>query len=244
MRDNLKDIIEHTVSLGNIDTVKVLGTDQETVIKAVAEDRTVVLTGKFKSVHSDFAGTFGMPNLSKLKTILGFDEYDENAVITMTRQAMGEQQLPASIHFETATGDFVNDYRLMSQAVAEEKVKDVKFGGAVWKVDFEPKTASIQRMKKQSQANTEETNFRVKVDNGNLKIYFGNVSTHSGNFVFESNVKGQLQHSWSWPVKVFLSIMDLNGDKRIYISDQGAMRITVDSGLAEWEYLLPAEQAK
>jgi hypothetical protein len=44
-----------------------------------------------------------------------------------------------------------------------------------------------------------------------------------------------------WPVKQFVSIMDLTGDKHVYISDQGVMRITVDSGIAEYEYLLPAQ---
>jgi len=38
-----------------------------------------------------------------------------------------------------------------------------------------------------------------------------------------------------------LAIMDLQGDKRVYISDAGAMKITVDSGLADYEYLLPAQ---
>lgn len=241
MRDNLKDIIEHTVSLGNIEVLKVIGTAADTTIKSTSVDRAVVATGRFKTAHPDFVGTFGMPNLGNLKTILGFDEYDETAVITMTRQASGTVSVPSAIHFETASGDFVNDYRLMSQAVAEERVPEVAFAGATWVFDFEPKMANIQRMKKQAQANSEEANFRVKTDNGNLKVYFGNLSTHSGNFVLESGISGKLQHSWSWPVKAFLSIMDLSGDKRVYVSDQGVMRITVDSGLADWEYLLPAK---
>lgn len=241
MRDNLKDIIEHTVSLGNIEVLKVIGTASDTIIKTTSVDRAVVATGRFKTANPDFVGTFGMPNLGKLKTILGFDEYDETAVISMTRQNSGAVSVPAAIHFETVGGDFVNDYRLMSQAVVEERVPDVAFAGAAWVFDFEPKMANIQRMKKQAQANSEEEDFRVKTDNGNLKIYFGNLSTHSGNFVLESGISGKLQHSWSWPVKSFLSIMDLSGDKRVYMSDQGAMRITVDSGLADWEYLLPAK---
>jgi hypothetical protein len=36
--------------------------------------------------------------------------------------------------------------------------------------------------------------------------------------------------------------MDLSGDKRIEISDQGVMRVTVDSGIADYEFLLPAQQ--
>jgi hypothetical protein len=44
-----------------------------------------------------------------------------------------------------------------------------------------------------------------------------------------------------WPVKQFLSIMDLPGDKTVRISDAGAAEITVDSGLAVYRYLLPAQ---
>jgi hypothetical protein len=242
MKDHLQDIISHTLNLGVIDLIKIVGTDKETAVSALAEDRSVIITGKFKNPHAEFIGTFGMPNLAKLKTILGFDEYDENATIAMTRVTKDEVEVPSSVHFETKTGDFVNDYRLMAQSIVEEKIKPVKFAGATWNVEFEPKVASVQRLKKQATANSEETTFVTKTDGNDLKIFFGDAATHSGNFVFESGVQGQLQRQWAWPVRQFLSIMDLMGDKRVYISDQGAMRITVDSGVAEYEYLLPAQQ--
>jgi hypothetical protein len=35
--------------------------------------------------------------------------------------------------------------------------------------------------------------------------------------------------------------MDLPGEKTVRISDQGATEITVDSGLATYRYLLPAQ---
>lgn len=242
MKDTLQDLIGHTSQLGFIDLIKVTGTDTETSINAIAEDRTVVISGKFKAPNVQFAGTFGMPNLAKLKTILGFEDYDEYATIKMTRENKDGVDVPAAIHFETQVGDFVNDYRLMSKEIVEEKIKPVKFAGATWNVDFEPKVVNIQRMKKQASANSEETTFVTKTDGRDLKIFFGDVSSHSGNFVFESGVTGTLAKGWAWPVKQFLAIMDLQGDKHVYISDAGAMKITVDSGLAEYEYLLPAQQ--
>jgi hypothetical protein len=54
-------------------------------------------------------------------------------------------------------------------------------------------------------------------------------------------VSGQLKRAWSWPAKQFVSIMDLTGDKKVRISDDGAAEITVDSGLAVYQYLLPAQ---
>jgi len=242
MKDQLNDLISHTVQLGFIDTLKIVGTDKETAITANAEDRTVIISGKLKGPNAEFIGTFGMPNLNKLKTILGFDDYDEHATISMTRQQRDGQDVPVAIHFETKSKDFVNDYRLMSQAIVEEKVKVVKFAGAAWNVQFEPKIVNIQRLKKQANANAESPTFVTKTDGTDLKIHFGDVSSHSANFVFESAISGSLARAWAWPVKQFLSIMDLAGDKKIYISDQGAMKITVDSGIADYEYLLPAQQ--
>ena len=238
MKDNLQDLIQYTHGLGVVELIKVVGTDKQTSIFAIAEDKSVVVEGTFKNPLADFIGTFGMPNLGKLKTILGFDDYDENAKINV---AKNKDDVPSVIHFETKSGDFVNDYRLMAKAVVEEKVKNVTFKGATWNVEFEPTVAGIMRLKKQAQANSEENNFTAKTDKNDLKIYFGDPSTHSGNFVFHTDVNGTLNKAWQWPVKVFMSIMDLPGNKTVRISDQGATEVTVDSGLAVYRYLLPAQ---
>jgi hypothetical protein len=129
----------------------------------------------------------------------------------------------------------------MSKVVVEDKVKSVTFKGATWDVEFEPTVAGVMRLKKQASANNEELNFKTKTDNGDLKIYFGDPSTHSGNFVFQPDVTGNLTKAWNWPVKVFLAIMDLPGDKVVRFSDAGAAEITVDSGIANYRYLLPAQ---
>lgn len=238
MKDYLLDLIQHTHGLGVVELVKIDGTATETKVAAYAEDKSVVVYGTFASPIADFEGVFGMPNLSKLKTILGFDDYDDKAIINVSRNDDG---VPSSIHFETSTGDFVNDYRLMAKSIVEEKVKTVKFAGTVWDVEFEPTVAGILRLKKQASANSEENNFKTKTENGDLKIYFGDPSTHSGNFVFQPGVSGNLSRSWQWPVKVFLAIMDLPGDKTVRFADAGAAEITVNSGLATWQYLLPAQ---
>ena len=240
MKDYLQDLIAHTHGLGNVDLIKATGTDKETQINAIAEDKSVIISGALKNPVADFIGTFGMPNLGKLKTIVGFDEYDEHAKISVTKVNKDGVDTPTTIHFETKTGDFVNDYRLMSKAIVEEKVKSVTFKGAAWNVEFEPTVAGIQRLKKQASANSEEEHFTMSTVNGDLKINFGDPSTHSGNFVFQTGVTGTLSKTWNWPVKVFLAIMDLPGDKTIKIADAGATEITVDSGMATYRYLLPA----
>ena len=240
MKDYLQDLITHTNGLGDVDLIKVSGTDTETNINAISEKKTVIVSGVLNSPIADFIGVFGMPNLTKLKTILGFDDYDEHAKISVLRTNRDGVDVPSTIHFETKDGSFVNDYRLMTKSIVEEKVKSVTFKGTTWNVEFEPTIAGIQRLKKQASANSEEEHFTFSTVTGDLKVNFGDPSTHSGNFVFQPSVTGSLNKAWNWPVKVFLAIMDLPGDKKVRIADAGATEITVDSGLATYTYLLPA----
>lgn len=238
MRDHLLDLVEHTFDLGCIDLVKITGDDKETVIAGIAEDLSVVVQAKFKNPVPDFVGTFGMPNLNKLKILLNLQEYKENSKLSITKKQTGE---PDGINFENAAGDFKNNYRFMASAIVTEKLKTPKFKGVNWHIDFVPTVASIQRLKMQASANAEEPNFQAKTEDGHLKFFFGDHSTHAGNFVFQHDVGGTLKRAWSWPAVQFISIMGLTGDKQIQISDDGAAKITVDSGIAVYEYILPAQ---
>jgi hypothetical protein len=241
MRDHLLDLVEHSFDLGCIDLIKITGTAKDTVIDGMAEDRSVVVQGKFLAPVPEFIGTFGMPNLSKLKILLNLAEYRESAEITVKRQERNGEQAPVGLHFKNAAGDFKNDYRFMTSEIIAEKLKTVKFKGATWHIEFEPTVAGIQRLKMQAQANSEEPNFAVKTEGTDLKFQFGDHSTHAGEFVFQPGVTGQLKHAWSWPVKQVISILDLTGDKTMKISDDGAAEITVNSGIAEYRYILPAQ---
>jgi hypothetical protein len=83
--------------------------------------------------------------------------------------------------------------------------------------------------------------FKASTNNDNLVLSFGNISTHAGSFVFEPNA-GKLKQILSWPVAQTISILSLPGDITIKISENpGAMQITVDSGLAEYNYILPVQ---
>jgi hypothetical protein len=129
----------------------------------------------------------------------------------------------------------------MASEIVNDILKTLKFNGATWNITFEPTVAAIQRLKMQAQANSEEPNFQVKTENKNLKFFFGDHSTHSGNFVFQPDIAGTLKHTWSWPVAQVISILSLTGDKTMQISDSGRMQITVDSGMAVYNYILPAQ---
>ena len=241
MRDHLLDLVEHTYDLGCIDLVKITGDDKTTVIDGLAEDRSVVVQASFKQPVAEFVGTFGMPNLSKLKVLLGLEPYKQDAKISINKQERNGSEVPVGLNFENNAGDFKNNYRFMTSEIIEEKLKVVKFKGVDWNIEFEPTIAGVQRLKYQALANAEELTFNAISDGSDLKLEFGDHSTHAGSFIFQPDVNGKLSRTWSWPVKQFISILDLTGDKTVHISDQGAAQITVDSGLAVYKYILPAQ---
>ena len=238
MKDILQDIVAHTHSLGFLSIVKVTGGD-ETTIDSMADDRSVIMSAT--SNHSIADGTFGMPNLDKLALHLKNPEYQKDAKIDVVQAERNGETIPTHIHFENATGDFQNDYRFMNKAIIEEKLKTVKFKGAQWNVEITPSMAAISRMKLMSAAHSEEPTFNVTTKDNNLVFSFGDASTHAGEFDFEKGVEGTLQHTWSWPVAAVQAVLNLSGDVTMSISDQGAMMITVDSGIGTYNYILPAQ---
>ena len=241
MKDFLQDLVAHTYNLGFLPLVKVTSTTSETAIESMAEDRSVILNAKTHQPVADFDGVFGMPNLNKLDIHLKCPEYKENATIEVVKQARGEDTIPTGLHFKNAISDFENFYRFMNSDIINEKLKSVKFRGAKWDIEFEPSLASIQRLKFQAVANSEESIFKVSTKDNNLIFSFGDASTHEGSFVFQADVTGKLKQVWSWPIQQVMSILNLQGETMMRITDTGAMQITIDSGIASYNYILPAQ---
>jgi len=243
MKDILQDIVKHTHSLGFIDLVKIVGDDKSTEMDAMAEDRSVVVKATLKNPVSEMQGTFGMPNLGKLDILLKLPVYKDKAEITVNTQDRNGKTMPVGLHFENDSKDFKNDYRFMNAEIVEEKLKSVKFRGVNWHVTIKPTMPDVQRLNFQAQANAEENVFSVATDGDNLKFSFGDASSHAGEFVFAQGIKGTLSKSWAWPVAQVTQILKLidSNECEMSFSDDGALQITLDSGMAEYQYILPAQ---
>lgn len=242
MKDTLLDIVKHTHALGFLNLVKIVSDDKESTIESMADDRSVIMKGKFhKPIGID--GTFGMPQLNKLDILLKVPEYKDGATITVSTRAKEGKDYPTGLHFENGNGDFKNDYRFMNAEIIEEKLKTVKFRGVNWDIEFEPSMAAVTRLTYQVQANSEETSFIAKTDGTDLKFYFGDHSTHAGEFIFQPGVSGTLDKNWAWPVAQVLQILKLaeSSTVKMHISNEGALQLTVDSGIGEYQFILPAQ---
>ena len=245
MKDILQDIVSHTQNLGFLTTVKVTGTESKTIINSMADDRSVIMEAETAAPHPDMIGVFGMPQLNKLKYLVDGPEYKENAKISITTAERNGETVPVGIHFENKDGDFKNDYRFMNTEVINEKMKTVKFRGVKWDVELEPTVASVTRFNFQAGAHNEHPTFLAKTDGGNLKFIFGDASTHAGEFIFAMGVEGKLDRGWTWPVMPILSILKIANvnNTKMSLSNEGAIQITLDSGLATYKYIIPAQAA-
>jgi hypothetical protein len=243
MKDILQDIVAHTNKLGFLNIVKITGTADKTLVDSMADDRSVIMYSETTNPYPDMVGTFGMPQLEKLRYLLDGKEYQEDAKIEVTMANRNGETIPVGLHFENKDGDFKNDYRFMNQDIINEKLKTVKFRGVKWDVEVEPTVAAIQRFQFQAGANTEHTTFLAKTDGDKLIFTFGDVSSHGGEFVFATGVTGKVNKTWTWPVSSILAILkiaDANNAKMSF-SNEGAMQITLDSGLAIYKYIIPAQ---
>lgn len=245
MKDILQDIVSHTQNLGFLTTVKVTGTDKGTTINSMADDRSVIMEAETANPYPDMIGVFGMPQLNKLKYLLEGAEYKEGAKISITTAERNGEILPVGLHFENKDSDFKNDYRFMNQEIINEKMKTVKFRGVKWDVEIEPSVTSVIRFNFQAGANSEHPTFLAKTEGSNLKFTFGDASTHGGEFVFAQNVAGKLDRGWTWPVLPILSILKIadTNTTKMSLSNEGAIQITLDSGLATYKYIIPAQAA-
>ena len=246
MRDYLLDLVKHTYGLGAISLIKIIGDQDKTLVSAYdTVSKTCVLSAEFKNPIAEFQGTFGMPNLDKLNTILNIPEYREDADITCTTQADNEGNLvPSGILFKNKAGDFQNMYRFMEKNTINAQMGTPMAKPSAFALEIVPTVSSIQKLKFQSQAHSEATVFSTRVENGQVLVRFGDHSSHAGNFVFADNCGSVTIKEQYWPVSVFNDILSLSGDKTIKFSNTNPIcQIVVDSGLAVYTYsILP--QAK
>lgn len=244
IKDVVQDIVKHTAGLGFITSVKVTGSDSETLLDAMDADRTVILKAKIHSAVPEFSGEFGLGNLGFLNGVTGLANYqsDDATVEVVNRERNGVTS-PDHLLFKDANGN-TDQYRFMSKEIVEQTLQTAVFKGVEWDVTFEPTKAKVSEL--QAIAGIYggiEPNFTVKTQDGNLVVTVGaSDGSFTGKRTFATNVDGELNEGYAWPLSQVLSILKLgmSGSCVMQISKRGALMISVDSGMAKYDYILPA----
>ncbi|MBT4530916.1 MAG: hypothetical protein HOC27_06890 [Phycisphaerae bacterium] len=244
MKDVVLDIVKHTAGLGFIENIKVTGTNDSTKLEAMDPDRTVILNAQLHAPAGDMVGEFGMGNLGFLNGVSNLPNYkDDGATVEVTRRERNGEDHPESLIFKDPEGN-KDQYRFMSKQIVEQTMKTVTFKGASWNVTIEPAKAKVTELQQVASIyGSIEPTFNVKTEEGDLVFTVGSPDGGlSGRRTFARNVDGELTAGWSWPLSQVLSILKLgmSGGCVMKFSDQGALQIDVDSGIATYSYVLPA----
>lgn len=243
--DSLQDVIKHTYSLGFIDLVK-LRYDEEsnsTVVEAMDPDRFVVIQGTLKAPIGGLTSTIGLSRMGVLDGYLKFSPFaDKSAEVSIVTMQRGGEETPAEVLFESGKGH-TSSYRFMAAALTEDQIKIPTFKGANWNVSIEPSKAALKDLTTMNNIlGSYEKTFTVKTNNDKLELHIGS-SADRTKLVFASGITGSLSQVHRYPLEQILSIMKLNDTSRsvkMNFSDQGAIKIDVDSGMGDYTYILPA----
>lgn len=243
-RDVVQDIVKHTAGLGFISSVKVTGTDTETTLDAMDNDRTVILKAKLHNAVPEFAGEFGLGNLGFLSGVSGLPNYQaDDATVEVVSRDRNGVSTPDHLLFKDAEGN-TDQYRFMSKEIVEQTLQTVKFKGVEWDVVFEPTKQKVSELTQVASIyGGIEPNFTVKTENGNLVVTVGaSDGSFTGKRTFANNVSGELNEGYAWPLSQVLAILKLgmSGSCVMNISTKGALMISVDSGIGKYDYILPA----
>ena len=250
MRDTIQDIVKHTGGLGIIDTVKITGTDDKTLIEAMDNERTVIIKGKLVSPEAGLKGEFGLSHLSLLQGLVGSALFKGDGVaVDVKRRERNGVLTPEEISFLNTNTKSSASYRLMSKDLIPEQAK---FLGTTWDVEISPTPSKLKELQALSGLYSSfEQYFLVKTvknDEGNneLRLYIGdeNSSMHKAYLTLDDNVEGTLGGDLHWAIGPVTSILKLIADEnpKIKFSSRGALQITAENSVATYDFILPARK--
>lgn len=254
----LKDLVAHTSGLG-INSIKITGDGTNAIIEGSDEtNKTLVIKGKFLKEVPEFEGVCGFNELELLTNYVNaYKHRDDTAVIVREdrtypqvvtdddgNDVLGDNGEPETesvtnnviteIHFGRGT-QMKNDYRVMDLRVLPTQPK---FGGLPWDVVVEPTKRGIDLLSTQAGFNAEKF-FGLTVDDGTMYLTLG----ATGVIEFAYDVDGDITRAWTWEIKKVLDVLKLSSDAEctMSFSDRGALQITLNTGLAEYNYVIPAK---
>ena len=262
MLDYLRDLVKHTGNLG-VQVIKVTGDSAgKVILEGMEEDKTVVIKGKFLKDIPEVEGVCGLGQLDQLNTILNIYSHKDDKVeieredkkfSMVVKDGSGNTVLDADgtptyeeveenvigiLSFNRASEKVINKYRVTDK----RQIKDqFDFLGADWDVEIEPTQSAIDMLGKQAGIGFSET-FGVKTENGDLFVVLGDPALQSS-FLFAKDVKGEMTNPWTWDLGKVLSILKLssNAECSMHFLDKGLLQITLNTGQAEYNYILPAK---
>lgn len=241
MYRELVDIAKHVGVFGNIEGVKVTGSSTSTTMDAMDDQQTFVIKAKFKNPIPSFEGIFGIGQFSLLNGILNIKNYKKDtARITIKKhESFG---VPESIIFVDEEGQ-QDIFRLKDKGFVKTPGT---FNEPNYDIEFNPSKEKIKEFSDLSALyGSFESNFMPTVVDGHLRFYVGyeESANHNGFRIIERDVVGKLKAGLCWPIALVLSILKLADNDKVTMSiGDKNLKITIETELAVYNYILPAKR--
>lgn len=259
--NSLRDLTRHTSGL-DIDMIKIIGENGSVKFEGINDDKTVVLKGNFTKPIPELEGTFGLSQLDYLTKCVNEYKQKEDSidvirtVKTLSIPAKDDDDSPLytengepvynkvsediieRLVFSRKTPKMVNPYRVLDRRMIAEQPS---FKGAEWDIVIAPTSQAINSLAVQAGMGVEEY-FGIKTEDDVLYLTFGDTSSQAI-IEFAHDIEGKITRSWIWGIGPVLNILKMSdsADCTMSFLDKGALQITLETGLAKYNYILPAK---
>jgi len=245
IKENLKDILEHTYGLGFLDFVKLEGN----TVKALSEDKSVLLRGKLNEELDELNGQkVGMANMRILDGLLKFPVFQkDDAVVTVVSATTREGiEYPRDVIF-TSPSKHTATYTFMSGSNADKKVKIPKLADDNFCIEFNVTEQNLTDLKYfAGMMSGLNKVFRLSLHKGEVEFNLGDEYSCQTIIPIASGVKGTMTDGMLFPLAQVLSILKLSNTEKckIGIIDGVGMTITVTSEYGVYCYNLQARKQR
>ena len=262
MLNYLRDLVKHTSGL-DMDVLKITGDDDGNIqIEGMDTEKSIVLKGKFNKEIPELHGVCGLSNLTWLSGYVNLyrEKTDDVSIIrkdqtysievknpdgsTLTGPDGStvyediEENMIEELHFVRKSPRVKNSYRVVDRRMIPDQYN---FVGADWDVVVKPTKQAIDMLAQQAAIGF-ESSFGVKTEDDILFLTFGDDGL-LGEMEFATDIDGELSKPWIWDIGKVLTILKFADQAECTMSflDKGALQITLNTGLGEYNYIMPAK---
>lgn len=244
MREILAEIVRQTSPL--FEKIRVTGLDIGVKVEAHTEDKNMFLVAELNEPVREFAGEFGMSNLSLVNGLLNFPSYKgEKAKFKAKRTERDGVDYLSEFEFYDAHGG-CSRYRTMNPRLVGDQAK---IQAIPWEVSVVPQKAKITEFIQLAGLLSEvEKQFSVNIENKTMFLTIGGgraATSHSSSIAFASDVTEELPHTnMVFKVPQFLSVLKAAGNLPVTVkfSSRGVAGVIVDTGKGTYSYILRASE--
>jgi hypothetical protein len=246
MREVLSEMIDMLTSVAKIDAVKVIGSETQTVFRAINDSKTVIMRATMNEPLVEFEGTSGISNLKLLSGLLDFASYRaEGATFTVERRTspMTGNEAPAILKFSGKDGAKA-EFRLMSEQTAPEQ-PDIR--AIPWEISFVPDPVKVKEFSALARLYHEvDAHFTPSTDENGLHFHVGreDASTHSASMLFSPEIEGTLKGVAMFEIDAFQALTRLATGKNsvVSITSMGVIGTTITAQHGVYEYFMRAKR--